>query len=229
MFCKVYQIFQNNFYSFIYCGIITNNIPIIGGYSMIVHDITREITSAQVYEGDPVTDFQWVSRIDCGDDYNLSKIKFCNHAGTHIDTPNHFYDDGNTITDYPISRFYGDCTVVTAKNVLTGEDMERILPFCCKKILFKGTEEGVLTLSAVYVMSDYGIELVGTENMSIGFEPEEYRVHRELALNDVLVIENLDLSAIADGSYILAALPLKIESAEAAPARVILLEQEMGL
>lgn len=95
--------------------------------------------------------------------------------------------------------------------------------------MFKGTEEGVLTLSAVYVMSDYGIELVGTENMSIGFEPEEYRVHRELALNDVLVIENLDLSAIADGSYILAALPLKIESAEAAPARVILLEQEMGL
>lgn len=196
---------------------------------MVVHDITKEITSAPVYEGDPVTDFQWVSRIDCGDEYNLSKIKFCNHAGTHIDTPKHFYDDGNTITDYPISRFYGECTVVIVDDVLTGEDMESILPFCCKKILFKGgSTEGVLTLSAVFVMADYNIELVGTENMSIGFEPEEYRVHRELALNDILVIENLDLSQIDDGSYILAALPLKIDNAEAAPARVILLEQELG-
>lgn len=196
---------------------------------MIVHDITKEITSAPVYNGDPVTDFQWVCRIDCGDEYNLSKIKFCNHAGTHIDTPKHFIDDGKTITDYPMSRFYGGCTVITVNDTLTGEDMETLLPHCRKKILFKGTENGVLSLSAVFVMSEYGIELVGTENMSIGFEPEEMRVHRELALNDVLVIENLDLSEIADGNYTLVALPLKVEGAEASPARVVLLEQEKGL
>ncbi|MEE0859443.1 MAG: cyclase family protein [Acutalibacteraceae bacterium] len=196
---------------------------------MIVHDITREITSAPVYEGDPVTDFQWVMRMDCGDDYNLSKIKFCNHTGTHIDAPRHFSDDGNTITDYPMSRFYGSCTVITVNDVLTGEDMEKILPRCHKKILFKGCNEGVLSLSAVFVMADYNIEMVGTENMSIGFEPEDYRVHRELAYNDVLVIENLDLSEIENGNYIITALPLKIEGAEASPARVILLEQEKGL
>lgn len=196
---------------------------------MIVYDITKEITNAPVYKGDPVTDFQWVYRIDCGDEYNLSKIKFCNHAGTHIDTPKHFIDDGNTITDYPMSRFYGGCTVITVDDVLTGEDMEKILPHCRKKILFKGTAGGVLSLSAVFVMEEYGIELVGTENISIGFEPEEMRVHRQLAINDVLVIENLDLSKIKDGNYTLAALPIKIEGAEAAPARVILLEQEKGL
>ncbi len=196
---------------------------------MIVYDITREITTAPVYDGDPITDFQWVYRIDCGDDYNLSKIKFCNHAGTHIDTPKHFLDDGSSITDYPMSRFYGGCTVITVKDVLTGEDMERILPRCHKKILFKGLDEGVLSLSAVFVMADYGVELVGTENISIGFEAEEMRVHRELALNDILVIENLDLSKIQDGHYTLVALPLKIDGAEASPARVVLLEQEKGL
>ncbi|MEE1281686.1 MAG: cyclase family protein [Acutalibacteraceae bacterium] len=196
---------------------------------MIVHDITKEITSAPVYDGDPVTDFQWVYRIDCGDEYNLSKIKFCNHAGTHIDTPKHFIDDGKTITDYPMSRFYGSCTVITVDDVLTGEDMERILPRCHKKILIKGVEGGVLSLSAVFVMEEYGIELVGTENISIGFELEEMRVHRELAINDVLVIENLDLSKIKDGNYILVALPIKIEGAEASPTRVVLLEQEKGI
>lgn len=196
---------------------------------MIVHDITKELTSTPVYEGDPITDFQWVTRIDCGEDYNLSKIKFCNHAGTHIDTPKHFFDDGNTITDYQMNRFYGNCTVVEAKHPLTGEDMEKILPFCCKKILFKGIGEGILTLSAVFVMGEYDVEMVGTENASIAYESEEYAVHRELALKDILIIENLDLSQIATGSYILAALPLKIEGAEAAPTRAILLEQELGL
>ena len=159
----------------------------------------------------------------------MSKIKFCNHAGTHIDTPKHFFDDGNTITDYQMNRFYGNCTVVEAKHPLTGEDMEKILPFCCKKILFKGVGEGILTLSAVFVMGEYDVEMVGTENASIAYESEEYAVHRELALKDILIIENLDLSQIATGSYILAALPLKIEGAEAAPTRAILLEQELGL
>ena len=196
---------------------------------MILHDVTKEITSAPVYEGDPVTDFQWVMRIDCGDEYNLSKIKFCNHSGTHIDTPNHFDDRGKTITDYPEERFYGECSVVTVKGVLTGEDMERILPRCRKKVLFRGEEKGILSLSAVFVLSDYGVELVGTEGVSIGYEEQEQRVHRELAYRDILVIENLDLANIKDGSYTLAAFPLKIEGAEAAPVRAVLLERQLGL
>lgn len=196
---------------------------------MIIHDITREITSTPIYDGDPVTDFQWVMRMDCGDDYNLSKIKFCNHAGTHIDTPKHFCDDGKTITDYNISSFCGECSVVSVNGILTGKDMEFILPNCKKKVLFKSdNNDGILTLSAVFVLADYEIEMVGTENMSIGFSSEEYRVHKELAYNDILVIENLDLSGVNDGDYIISALPLKIDSAEAAPARVILLEQELG-
>ena len=196
---------------------------------MILHDITREMTSAPTYENDPVTDFQWVTRIDCGDDYNLSKIKFCNHAGTHIDTPRHFLDNGKSVTDFPVNRFYGACSVVTVKRVLTGEDMEYLLPRCHKKILFRGVKGGILSLSAVFVMADYGVELVGTENMSIGYEEEDYNVHRELAHNDILVIENLDLSEVHDGEYILVAMPLKIDSAEASPTRAVLFEREKGL
>ncbi len=196
---------------------------------MILHDVTRELTSSPVYGNDPVTDLQWVTRIDCGDDYNLSKIKFCNHAGTHIDTPRHFLDNGKSITDFPVSRFYGACSVVTAKRVLTGEDMEKILPYCHKKVLFRGVKGGILSLSAVFVLADYEIELVGTEDMSIGYEEDDYQVHRELAHNDILVIENLDLSEVDDGEYILVAMPLKMDGAEASPTRAVLFEQEKGL
>ncbi|HHZ06346.1 MAG TPA: cyclase family protein [Clostridiales bacterium] len=196
---------------------------------MILHDITRDIVSAPVYLGDPETDFQWVKRIDCGDDYNLSKIKFSSHAGTHVDAPKHFIDDGNSVSDLSIARFFGSCTVVTIDGVLTGEDMENLLPFCKKKVIFHGDGNVFLSQSAAFVMADYGISLVGTDGVSIAFEIEEERVHRELALNDIVVLESLDLTNIIDGDYTLAAFPLKIDTAEAAPVRAVLLEQEKGI
>ena len=195
---------------------------------MIVHDITKEATSLSVNNNMPTADLQWEKRIDCGEDCNLSKIKMSSHAGTHIDTPYHFVEDGKCISDYPMSRFFGGCTVLTVNQVLTGEDMENLLPCCKKKILFKGGENGVLSSSAVFVMADYGIELVGTENMSIAFDAEKSKVNRDLAYNDILIINNLDLSKINDGVYTLVALPLKMEGAEATPCRAILLEQEKG-
>ncbi len=195
---------------------------------MIVHDITKEATSLSVNNNIPTADLQWEKRIDCGEECNLSKIKMSSHAGTHIDTPYHFVEDGKCISDYPMSRFFGGCTVLTVNQVLTGEDMENLLPCCKKKILFKGGENGVLSSSAVFVMADYGIELVGTENMSIAFDAEESKVNRDLAYNDILIINNLDLSKINDGAYTLVALPLKMEGAEATPCRAILLEQEKG-
>ena len=194
---------------------------------MIVHDITKEatrVTDSNIW----VADLQWEKRIDCGEDCNLSKIKMSSHSGTHIDTPYHFLEDGKCISNYPMSRFFGGCTVVTVNRVLTGEDMEQLLPRCKKKILFKGGENGVLSSSAVYVMADYGVELVGTENMCVAFDLEKDKVNRELAYNDVLVINNLDLSKINDGIYTMVALPLKVDGAEATPCRAILLEQEKG-
>lgn len=196
---------------------------------MILHDITKDIISAPVYDGDPETDFQWVSRIDCGDDYNLSKIKFCNHAGTHVDAPKHFVDDGAAVSDLALSRFFGQCTVVTINGVLTGEDMENLLPFCKKKIIFHGNGEAFLSHSAAFVLADYGVTLVGTDAQSIAFEMEEDKVHRELALNNVLVLENLELKDIEDGEYTLAAFPLKMDGAEASPVRAVLFEQEKGI
>lgn len=196
---------------------------------MILHDISKDIVTAPVYEGDPETDFQWVKRMDCGDMYNLSRIKFCTHTGTHIDTPKHYVDDGNTVEDLPLSRFFGPCTVVTIKGILTGEDMENLLPFCKKKVIFHSEGHAFLSQSAAYVLADYKIGLVGTDGVSIAFEEEEMLVHRQLALNDIVVLEGLALTGVEDGDYTLAAFPLKIEGAEAAPVRAVLFEQEKGI
>ncbi len=47
------------------------------------------------------------SRISEGSSANSSKWIFStNHMGTHIDMPNHFFEGGMTITDYPVSFWY---------------------------------------------------------------------------------------------------------------------------
>ena len=50
-----------------------------------------------------------------------------------------------------------------------------------------------------------------------------------LANAGIAILENLDLSDIADGDYELFAFPIKLGGLEAAPCRAILFEQERGL
>ena len=34
------------------------------------------------------------------------------HQGTHLDVPYHFYDDGKTVDQVPLDRFYGSAALV---------------------------------------------------------------------------------------------------------------------
>ena len=195
---------------------------------MLVYDITKELLSAPTAKGQPETDLEWTDRIDCGETHNISKLKISSHAGTHLVTPKCYFDDGKTITDYDAADFYQPCTVVTIKGVLTGEDMENLLPFCKKQVLFKGDGEAVLSRSAAFVLADYEITLVGTDGVTIAFSAEGDQVDKELAINNIAVLLNIDLQNIEDGNYTLCALPLKAEGAEASPVRAVLLAQEKG-
>lgn len=196
---------------------------------MLIYDISREVFSAPVYSGDPKPQSSWLSKIEYGEEYNLSAVAMSSHAGTHIDAPYHYLDDGMKIDEIPLSRFYGRCTVVTISGLITGQDMEHILPHCRKKLLLRGEGEVFLTPSAVFVMSDYGIKLLGVDALSPAQGEDEVEIHRELFLNDILLIEGLDLSSVEDGEYTLAAFPLKLGSLEAAPVRAVLLGQEKGI
>ena len=47
-----------------------------------------------------------LSSIQNGDTANSEYWEFNNHIGTHIDFPKHFYDNGKTSSDYPVSYFW---------------------------------------------------------------------------------------------------------------------------
>ena len=196
---------------------------------MIIHDISRDTLTTPVYDGDPKPEVELLKNMDDMDDYNLSFIKMTTHTGTHIDAPLHFCEDGSPIDQLRLSTFYGKCTVITVEGILTGEDMERLLPYCKRRILFRGNGKTYLSHSAAIVLAESRVILVGTDSESIATPFDEVRPHRELARAGITVIENLNLSAIKDGEYELCAFPVKLAGLEAAPCRAILFEMEKGL
>ena len=174
---------------------------------MYIHDISRDTLTTETYPGDPETVVTPLRSIDEDDECNLSQISMCVHAGTHIDAPLHFCPDGKGITDLRLNTFYGKCTVITVKGVLTGEDMDKLLPYCRKRILFRGNGKTYLSHSAAIVLAQSRVVLVGTDAESIAPPFDEVKTHLELGRADIAVLENLNLSGVDDGEYDLCAFP----------------------
>ncbi|MBQ0098764.1 MAG: cyclase family protein [Oscillospiraceae bacterium] len=195
---------------------------------MKFYDISRDTITSKVYKGDPDTQYSFIKSTDNGDMYNLSQFSMCSHAGTHIDAPFHFDEDGKKIGEMRMSQFYGKCTVVTIEGILTGEDIERLLPHCNKRIIFHSNSTAYLSFSAAQVLSDSDVVLVGTDAISIAPDFDEAKTHQTLARANIAVLENLVLNGVKDGIYTLCAFPLKLSSLEAAPCRAVLIEEGKG-
>ena len=195
---------------------------------MLLYDISREILGSEVYEGDPKPSVSSVKSIADGDMYNLSAVSLCTHTATHIDAPLHFDEDGEDIASMKITHFYGKCTVVTIEGILTGEDMERLLPHCSKRVIFHSSGKAYLSVHAARVIADSKLLLVGTDAMSIAPPFDEMMPHLELARAGVAVLEGLFLEGVQDGEYTLAAFPLKLGGLEAAPCRAVLMREKKG-
>lgn len=190
---------------------------------MKIIDITRELFSVRPYPGDPAAKRDVVRRIDMGDACNLSGFYTCCHTATHIDAPLHFIDGGDSIDKIDLSRCVGPCSVVEMEGLLTGADIDRLPPGTEKRLLLKGNGRAFLTQSAAFALAQAGCLLVGTDAQSIGPQDGEAEPHLELLGAGIPILEGLDLSRVSPGRYRLAALPLLLAKAEAAPARAVLM------
>ncbi len=196
---------------------------------MNFYDISRDIMTTPEFDGDTPPKVTVVKSIEKGDHYNLSQVTLSTHQATHIDSPKHFDDEGSNIGELRLSRFYGKCTVVTIDGILTGQDMEELLPHCKKRLILHGNGKAFLTSSAAQVIANSGLTLIGTDAPSIAAPFDEMRTHLELARADVAVLENLYLNGVKDGVYTLCAFPIKLSELEAAPCRAVLIDEGMGI
>ena len=191
---------------------------------MNIIDISRDVMQSEVYPGDPLPELKRLESISDDCCYNLSSVSMCLHTGTHVDAPLHFIDTGESVETLPLDAFIGECRVVeVCPGIITGEDAETLLPKGCQRLLIKGGGRAFFMDSAAEYIAQLGIKLIGTDSLSVGCEGNETEPHRAFLREGISILENLDLSEVRPGRYFLFAPPVKIEGAEAAPVRAVLI------
>lgn len=175
------------------------------------------------------------------DSINESAISFNLHTGTHLDTPLHMKQDGWPMEEMPLGSLLGPCTVYDLTFVsecVREEDLKGLDIRAGDFILLKTQNSFGLAGEPdfIYIRQDAarflagkGIRGIGTDALGVERDQPGHETHLAFFDKGVLILEGLDLSAAPEGRYTLLVLPLKIEGAEGAPARAVLLEGAASL
>jgi arylformamidase len=188
--------------------------------------------------------FQFTLRkipLDNDEEATDSNFAMVPHCGTHIDAPLHIAKGGATIDAVPLDLLVGPCVVLEHRGEghISKDDLSAMGFQTAKRVLIKTLNSGKLRnrsldenfLSLLPDALDHllqsGVQVLGVDGFSIGpFGDMTVRNHLVFCHAGGIIIEVLDLSDAEPGEYLLVALPLKIETAEAAPARVVLIPPE---
>lgn len=197
-------------------------------------DVSVAVSPSTIsWENESTPVIERVSSIDAGDGYNLSRIAFSAHTGTHVDAPSHFIEGGGSTESLPLDALIGPAQLIDARDAMSeisAELVERELSADCERILFATRNSELwneprfrsdfvgISPQAAALLIKRGVRLVGIDYLSVG-EPE---THRRLLSHDVVLLEGLDLSGVEAGHYRLSCLPLRIVGADGAPARAVL-------
>jgi arylformamidase len=208
---------------------------------MQIIDITLTVyPKLPVWPGDPSIEIQQVRFMDKGDVCNVSNLRMGVHAGTHVDAPHHFLNDGQTVEKINLDAMVGDayiCQYDDDVNSITAEQLENVsIPKDVKRLLIKTRNSKLWKMNKEIFDKDFvaispngaewlverGIQLVGVDYLSVAPFGEGTFTHRILLSAGIVALEGLNLAEVNTGYYELICLPLKLKDSDGAPARVIL-------
>jgi len=201
-------------------------------------DVTVPIDSnLATYPGNTPFSLEGIKRLARGDNSNVSTLHLSAHAGTHVDAPRHFFDDGGGVESLALEMLCGRTRVVelTTRKTVTAEDLAgfdlredvRLLLKTANSRLW-GTPDfhqdfiGVSEGAALFLV-DRGVKVLGVDYLSVEpYETPGAPAHHVLLGAGTIVIEGLNLRDVEPGAYEMYCLPLALVGADGAPARVIL-------
>lgn len=193
------------------------------------------------WPGDPPFERTLVAALQAGQPLNLSHISLSAHAGTHVDAPLHFVEDGAGVDSIPPSLLCGACRVVDCGNAerIDEELVARFAPQPGERLLFRTTNSSLwaerafrrdsvgLTVPAAKALRACSVALIGIDYLSVcAFRGPGIRVHHILLRAGIVILEGLNLSSAPAGHYKLICAPLLIAGADGAPARALLVADE---
>ncbi|MGG1217716.1 cyclase family protein [Priestia endophytica] len=167
-----------------------------------------------------------------------TKITMDAHTGTHIDSPLHMINEGDTFETIPLDRFITKCKVLDLTTVEDGITARHLEPFEIEQndfLVLKTTnsfhEKNEFDHEFVYLkedgakyLIDKGIKGVATDGLGIERSQPDHGTHRSLFKEKIVIMEGFSLKDVPQGEYLMIAAPIKVTGIEAAPARVFLVE-----
>ncbi|UCH62859.1 MAG: cyclase family protein [Fidelibacterota bacterium] len=194
------------------------------------------------WPGEEYWQLESTQQIAKGGSCNLSRATMSLHMGTHVDAPWHFGEGDRTVEAIPLSQLVIGARVLDLTHVeaaIGRSDLEGKLDGI-QAVLLKTSDSGRLEAlepfnrdfvhldeSAAEYLVEQNISTVGIDYLSVeGYHVENAPVHHRLLGAEVLIVEGLDLSGVEARDYLLVVLPLKIEGADGAPARAILIDSD---
>jgi len=205
---------------------------------MPVYDISRPLGIAtEPWPGDTPFALAWGMRMAEGASCNVSAITLSPHVGTHADAPYHYSDAGAVMDAVALEPYLGEALVVDVpdRTCVTAADLVARVPAGTRRVLLRtrgrtrrdlhAFDRGFTCLDpdAVALLARLGCILVGTDAPSVDpLTSQELPAHKACLRHGILILENLELAHVPDGSYELIALPLRLEGADASPVRAVL-------
>lgn len=202
--------------------------------------------SLDVYSGMRGVEIQPHTSYDA-EGFNTTNLHLYSHAGTHMDAPRHFLNEGNTIDQLPLHKCVGPALVLNLahkepNSLITVADVapyaDRITPQ--SRLLLRTdwsdhadlpdyrTHFPRISLELAEWFVDRDIWLVGVEMPSVaalGNYEELCAVHQTLLRAEIVIVECLNnLRALPESVFFIAT-PLKIRNGDGCPVRAIALQE----
>lgn len=178
------------------------------------------------------------------DGYHAEMLFLSSHAGTHMDAPYHFCDDGLRIHQIPMDRLVGEAVLldmrrgpggrITRRDIAEWEEKYHTIARGSAVVFRTGWHDHLgrddyfeanpgLSEDAAEYLAARGVILVGTDSPSIDAgDAGSFPAHQILARSGAVNVENLaNLERLEGESFRYVILPLRILDATASPVRAM--------
>ena len=174
-------------------------------------------------------------------------LKTHSHVGTHVEVGAHFYEDGKTITEYPLERFHGPGILFSIKEINVTEETciktigskiqdEDIIILrndtgikLTKQQIYMGEEANlpIITLEAARWLAKYKPKLLVLDNIRLGENIDEIREFHDILMsqdtNLVEIVDNLD--KITQERFYVMSFPIKFQRLDSSFCRAIVIQK----
>lgn len=183
--------------------------------------------------------FTPISSIQNGDTSNNLSLAFPNHAGTHIDFPYHFSNEGKRCRDYPASFWifdkvgFLDCSIseVPEKLSLLSNDIEFLI---LRTGFGKNREKEIYWTSQPVIPSSFAslfktkfpqLRVFGFDMISLTSKldrAEGKKAHLSFLIDhEILILEDMNVSHLIHAPKKIVISPLQVGQADGVPCTVI--------